>query len=205
MNTLEAEGVTYTPTLEDRLWLLRAVSAEGPPKDIVAQTLINGFMWARSRKRYSLTLSSWVRAYAQPVNPRWFVDGDLFRKKLLSLSDPHDIECETRRAELRRKHSAKVRFDRQTTDAVDFALSSRPKLPTATDYAAHYVAKDPAWQSCSDATVGQNRFWTRPAAIGWAGYSLIKFAAKPSGNGTPGTGGIVAILLFALVIASVKT
>ena len=39
----------YRVTPADRLWLLRAVAREGEPRARVAQTLVNRFVWLRSR------------------------------------------------------------------------------------------------------------------------------------------------------------
>lgn len=201
MSTLIAEGTTYTPTDEDRLWLMRAVAAEGPPHEIVAETLVNGFMWARSKKRYPSSLATWVRAYAQPVNPMWFETGRMFQRSILKLDNAFDIDCKRKIAKQREVYSARIRFDARTRGAVKRALESTPKLPQATDYAAHYVEKPGKWEACTDPSPGFNRFWTRPAALGWRGYTVVQSIADAGSSGPTGAGGGVVLLLIALAFA----
>lgn len=201
MSTLIAEGTTYTPTDEDRLWLMRAVAAEGPPHEIVAETLVNGFMWARSKKRYPASLATWVRAYAQPVNPLWFASGRLFQASLLDLDSEFEKKCAIERAKSREVKSARLRFDARTRAAVKSALESSPRFPNATDYAAHHVERKGKWESCTDPQPGENRFWTRPAAIGWTGYTVVQSIADAGSSGPTGAGGGAVLLFIALAFA----
>jgi len=71
-STKRSGEVHYVLTAADFLDLARAVEYEGPPKLGVAWTLIQRFAYL-----YPVypTLSKFVKAYSQPVNPRWFPSG----------------------------------------------------------------------------------------------------------------------------------
>lgn len=64
----------YQVTPADRLTLIRSVWKEGKPYTEVAFTLLQrfGFLYPTYK-----SLSSFIRAYSQPINPRWFPNGDL--------------------------------------------------------------------------------------------------------------------------------
>ena len=135
-------GYSLAWTDEDRLWLLRAVEAEGEPRPLVAQTLVNRFawLWDTTPAKY-LTLTELVRAYAQPVNPAWFPDGKAYLQTLPKL--PEDQRAPAlARAHARREHSARTRFSPGTVAAVDQALYGPITLPMgALHFAAPSVAR----------------------------------------------------------------
>jgi hypothetical protein len=188
MRTIVAAHVEYVPTSEDKLWLHRAVDAEGEPRGQVAETLINGFMWARSELDYPKSLTAWIRSYAQPVNPRWFPHGDLFQHQYDRAKDDDERAELMRRAIVREEvHSRRLAFGSKTRLAVQHALTHAPVLPGATDYAAPSLVRPSPWVALTEPTPGRNRFWTRPGAIGWAGYRIGTAAAS---------GGIVALALI---------
>lgn len=182
---LGSDGVEYLPTATDRLWLARAVEAEGEPKARVAETLVNGFMWARSELGYERPLATWIRSYSQPVNPRWFVRGDLHLDRVhRARSDAEAAEL-TRHALIRETvHATRLSFRPDTQAAVEGALAHAPELPSATDFAASFnadgqeIRKSPPWKPVTAAMKGRNRFWTRPAALGWAGYRVSDVAVN---------------------------
>ena len=174
---LIAGTMTYEPTPDDVLWLLRAVAAEGPPQDRVAETLINGFMWARSEGLWGSkrSLADWVRAYAQPVNPLWYPGGDKVRESIEAT--PHLEVDILRKAAVRRDvHSTRTAFTESTRNAVMQALQREPAYRGATDYAAPWVAKPAPWLAITESKPGENRFWQRPSARGWSGY-LVRNSA----------------------------
>ena len=123
---------------DDRLWLLRAVEAEGEPRDLVAQTLVNRWCWLWDEMPGKYTeLHELVRAYAQPVNPAWFPMGKLHLKRLETLQGDQ-ASSEVRRAELRRDvHSTRTHFSSNTIAAVDQALRGPIVIPAG---ALHYAA-----------------------------------------------------------------
>lgn len=176
---------SYTPTAEDRLWLARAVAAEGRPYVGVARALVNLFMMQRSatslRAGSSQTLASLVRAYAQPVNPRWFVDGDLYQAHART-----SLEAEQAR---KREHvySTRTAFTPDVTAAVELALST-PFQSDVTDYAVPSLdATSKGYIARGEIVKGENRFWTRNRF--WTGYL------------TTGAAGSVAVVLLAVVTA----
>jgi hypothetical protein len=63
----------YTISNKDKLDLTRAVAKEGKQPEAVTWALLQRFAWLYPT--FS-TLSDLVKAYAQPINPRWFPNGD---------------------------------------------------------------------------------------------------------------------------------
>jgi hypothetical protein len=166
---LKSSGVRpYEPTAEDRVWLSRAVAAEGEPKEQVARALVNLFMLQR-QKGNPRTLTQLVRAYAQPVNPAWYPDGERY------LSAPR-TEVE-RRAAVRRRDvlSTRMVFGPDVRRAVLLALET-PFTSDVTDYAAPSIdGAAKGYAPRSDPKLGENRFWSR--APGWAGYAVASAGA----------------------------
>lgn len=70
---------TYRMTDEDTLVLAQAIAHEGRPRDGVVWCLIQRFCWLFPIYR---TLSRFLRAYVQPINPKWFPGGKLHRREL---------------------------------------------------------------------------------------------------------------------------
>lgn len=170
MTTLVTNKASYEPTADDSLWLLRAVEAEGEPRSLVAASLVSGFMFARERG-LEWPLARYIRAYSQPVNPRWFLDGDLYKARVAKEADSG------KRADLHKlavarefQHSKRAFFSDETREAAQRALSSTPAIPDATDFAAWWVEKAPPWEARTAAVPNTNRLWARPGASGWGGY-----------------------------------
>jgi hypothetical protein len=93
----------YSATDDDALWLARAVAHEGSPMDAVAWALVQRF--ALLYPTYP-TVAALVKAYAQPINPRWFPHGDLHAKRLRQLaSDPRRQADELARARRREQYA----------------------------------------------------------------------------------------------------
>jgi len=183
MRLLGKNGIEYVPSTTDRLWLARAVEAEGAPRGDVASTLINGFIWARSERGYAAPLWQWVRSYSQPVNPAWFQHGAEHLKRLNGATETERNRLISLALVRESIHSTRVHFSGDTRAAVEFALSHPPILTEATDFAAPFRAdgtefiRPPPWRPLTPAVRGRNRFWVRPAAIGWAGYRVAELAS----------------------------
>lgn len=187
-------GKTYAPTADDELWLKRAVEAEGPNAHQVARALVNGFGFVFASGTYATaypTLAHFVRAYAQPINPRWFPEGDLFLKSVGGAPTAADIAKAARRRDM---HATRNTFSADTIDAVREALST--SYPSdVTDYAAPTLdASKKGMVARSEATPGVNRLWTRKA--GWPGYAV-------DGAVSGGLGTLLALAL-ALYLATRK-
>lgn len=186
---LRFSGGSYAVTSDDKLWLLRAVQAEGPPQAQVARALVNGFAWARGNGRFAGSLASWVRAYAQPVNPRWYVGGARFRAAY-AVAPAEEQPVLLRLAQRREsEHSTRVDFTPDVQEAVREALES-PWASDVTDYAAPTLdASRKGYVARSVPRKGENRFWTR--AVGWTGYIATEGGAAVGGAG-------VALAMLAL-------
>jgi len=97
--------VEYDADNTDALKLAQAVAREGQPYDAVAWTLVQRF--ALIFPKYP-TLAKFVEAYAQPVNPRWFPDGDLHIRRMKQLEGNQKKQAdEQRRASNRRGYADK--------------------------------------------------------------------------------------------------
>ncbi len=175
-SVLSFAGRRYVVTSEDILWLTRAVEKEchddGQVLDEnrVAQCLVNCFCLEATKGTYS-SLTKFVQAYAQPVNPRWFPEGDLFKR--WHTKDPGKYKMSD--AVLRRdKHSKRTDFGWEACQAVDRALFEGPlDIPAnATDYAAAWLDASKKYVALTAPVKGLNRLWTR--AEGWTGYSVVK-------------------------------
>jgi hypothetical protein len=178
MTTIICGSRRYEVTDEDRLWLLRAVEAEGPIEQQVAQTLVNCFAYLHSRKPKSCPTLTWlIRNYAQPLNPRWYPDGDLFAK--WHARDPRKYTL--LQAQGRLAKSRKTAFLAGTRVAVDGALTAGPvDIPAnCTDYAARHIDASHKYREVTPKGHPKyaNRLWTR--APGWAGYR-VEAETKPA-------------------------
>lgn len=162
----------YTVTPEDELWLLRAVEAEGPVEQQVAQTLVNCFAYLHSRKPKSCPTLTWlIRNYAQPLNPRWYPDGDLFKR--WNARDP--VKYSLLAAQSRLAKSKRTNFLAGTRVAVKKALTVGPvDIPSnCTDYAAARIDASRKYREVTPKKHPKyaNRLWTR--APDWPGYRVI--------------------------------
>lgn len=161
----------YVVTDEDVLWLKRAVLREGAVMAQVAQCLVNGFAAFHSTKPKSTpTLTWWVRAYAQPVNPRWFPEGKIFQKWHARDPKRYPLAVAKKRRDV---YSTKMHFNQDTLDAVERALTEGPVdiPPNATDYAASWIDSSRRMTALTKPRKGVNRLWTRKP--GWGGYQVV--------------------------------
>jgi hypothetical protein len=170
----------YTITPDDSIWLARAVEAEGPIQAQVAAALVNGFCFVRSRG-YTKSLTQFIRAYSQPINPRWFTTGDLFVASLESKTPSERAEASKAAERRERLHSARIAFSPGTQAAVSDALNGRTGIPpSATDYAAPNAdASGKGYTAITEKMPGVNRLWARPGAETWAGYLVDATDAWP--------------------------
>lgn len=157
-------------TAEDRLWLLRAVQVEGPSLAQVSQVLVNCFAYLHSRRPQLCPSLVWlVRSYAQPVNPAWFPEGNIFAKWHARDPVAYPLSAAVRRRDL---HSVRTTFDPPVSAAVERALTlglvDVPK--NATDYAAAWIDASHKYKALTAKERGRNRLWTR--APEWAGYRV---------------------------------
>lgn len=188
----------YQPTTRDRLWLLRAVEAEGPVRRQVAQALVNRFTFLGDTYP---TLADFVRAYAQPVNPRWHPGGDKYRAAMARAET--DEQKRKLRAQAQRRLAASTRtaFRDETKEAVDRALTRGPvdlPSPDVTDYGASWLDSSSYLEARTGARPGVNRLWS--ARPGWPGYRV---KVHP-GVVAPGEDSAPLLLALGLVIIAVS-
>lgn len=163
-------------TAEDRLWLLRAVQAEGEPRQQVAVALVNLYALSSARGGPFPSLSALVRAYAQPVNPRWFDGGDLLAAAMQRAPEHERAKMLAQGKKRRLVHATRTTFDASTHDAVNSALRGE-HATDVTDYAAPSIdATKKGYEPRSAAEAGKNRLWTR--SPGWAGYVVAGAASN---------------------------
>lgn len=67
----------YTVTPTDEGWFIRALWREGKPATAVGFTLLQRFALIASTGRKYATLTDFLRAFCQPINPAWFPGGKL--------------------------------------------------------------------------------------------------------------------------------
>lgn len=131
---------TYPISDIDRLDLTRAVAREGNPADAVTWSLLQRFAWLFPAYK---TLSDFVRSYAQPINPRWFPEGDKHLSYVASLKKQRKVS-EIREAEERARNRieyAKANYSNipsEYTELVLDVLGNKVKNPVPGG--VHYIA-----------------------------------------------------------------
>lgn len=169
-----ANSAPYQVTEADALWLARAVAGEGRPERWVAQALVNRFMWLRCRKPRDLypRLSTFVCAYAQPVNPRWMRGGARW-DRAYNLADTAGRRRLEAAHDRRQKHRQRTEFPGEVLEAVRAALCEGivdlPR-PTVTDYAAHTVVGHDGLELVTEGRRGLNQFYAPRHHQNWPGY-----------------------------------
>lgn len=101
--TWQDKPFQYTLSQADVLELARAVSLEGKPQSAVLWTLLQRFAMLRARGQ-ATDLATFIRAYAQPLNPLWFSDGPKFQEHyamLMKAGKKSEAAIEKKRAETR--------------------------------------------------------------------------------------------------------
>lgn len=198
-------ALSWSP--DDALWLRRAVEREGEPRDWVAQALVNRWAVLRDRGRTEYpTLASFVRAYAQPVNPRWFPAGDLHLEQLdahASRGAAHRADMIARAERRENEYSRATIFSPQTVAAADRALTGPLTLPPGvTDYAADTASARTRHGTPTQAKQGENAFWSpHPGKL----YSIpADLPAHPAGRmlrtaGVHAGFGMIALLSIAAI------
>jgi len=180
--TLTFSGLSYEPTGEDVLTLLRAVEGEVSPgatqnqKGIdamrVAETLTNRFCYLRGRKPempLTCSLATFVRGYAQPLSPRWAdAEGPACQA--------HPERCTEAQMARRLEHRARTGFEFHTVHAVRMALREGHTL---TPWASVHFAKSGIRMSPEMIRITQDEekmntlFATPDSMLHWDGYRVV--------------------------------
>jgi hypothetical protein len=138
------EGKAYSLPLstQDVLQLARAVNAEGYPQNGVAWALVQRAAWLKT-KGIEISLGRLVQQYAQPLNPRWFPEGDLHQKQvagLVATGKLDEAKAENRAADTRKTKAGASWADLSpsTHEVIREVLSGKDASPVVG--AVHYWA-----------------------------------------------------------------
>jgi hypothetical protein len=142
----DGKSNSYTVTPTDRDWFIRCLWREGAPAETVGHVLLQRFALLTSQGAKYATLTDFLRAYCQPVNPRWFPGGDkseAFIKRATNRGDAAAVERERERAKQRVTFastpiaSIKPEFI-QLADKILYGRSSSP-APAATHFTMSFA------------------------------------------------------------------
>lgn len=191
----------------DLLWLRRAVAHEGEPRRLVAQVLLNRWAWGYDHAHGPWQhLRDLVRAYSQPVNPRWYPEGDLLRRKVAELTRAGELDQAReamRRATLRRdNYQYQTAFAPEVEAAVRSAVLGPITLPPG---AVHFAARTPRRFPVAIAErPGANGFYRDPEGRGsddlYQPASGLEWANPPAWAAIPSVGrpssvfGLIALM-----------
>lgn len=106
----------YSLTDSDILQLMRATYKEGSQKEAVAYTLLNRFAWLYPQGTYK-NLSSFISAYAQPINPKWFLNGSAYLAKIKVIKNKYSGS----ELKARLDYEAKVAAQRKVNAELDIS------------------------------------------------------------------------------------
>lgn len=146
--TFKDKPYSYTVTPEDRLWWVRAIWREGAPQIAVGHTLLQRFTYLYSTGGPYRTLTSFLRAYCQPINPAWLPGGKLSEAKIKRLTKSGDVagaSAERARAAKRAVYSntplsqIPVRY-REIADAILAGATESP-IPQAMHFTSSFAAR----------------------------------------------------------------
>jgi hypothetical protein len=124
--TKKGAEIRYVLTNNDYLTLARSVEFEGPPKVAVAWTLIQRFAYLYPT--YT-SLAEFIKAYSQPINPRWFPTGQEHLALYSLLKQKNDL-------------IGAAREDMQAKRRVTFAATPMASIRPDTIAAIHKVFTD---------------------------------------------------------------
>ncbi len=163
-------GGSYRVTPSDRLWILRAVQAESNKPDDrrrVAETLLNRFVFLKSRGSTAYpTLTAFVRAYAQPINPKW-------ASQSTAKCRTNPRRCTDAMIAKRREARTQTQFSDSTVTAVRGALTRG--ITSVASSSVHYAAPGVGAAGKIRLTPdrqGYNTFYAVSGSRNWSGYSI---------------------------------
>ena len=182
-----ADGWQYQLTASDLDWLSREIANEGGNDTAT--------LWTMAQRLYALrahfsSMTSMIRAFSQPINPRWLAGGDL--------CVAHPAQCTA--AQQAKRASAQ---DPSTSYPVKLAFVQQwaaGQVPNNVPRAIDFRACDAAAQQLVDTGAvtivlsAGNCYMARDGSEQWpANFIRVAGAGEASGGG--GAGAIVAFLL----------
>ena len=142
------KAYSYTVTPEDHLWWVRSIWREGAPQIAVGHTLLQRFTYLYSTGGPYRTLTDFLRAYCQPINPAWLPGGRLSEakiKRLLAKGDQTGASAERARAAQRASYTntplSKIPGKyREVADAILAGATESP-IPQAMHFTSSFAAR----------------------------------------------------------------
>lgn len=122
----------------DRLTLIRSVWREGRPQNAVAFTLLQRFTYIYPSYR---SLADFIKAYSQPINPRWFPTGDKHLSTIAALkakNQTSEVKAKIAQLEARARRrpiyaaTPENEIPKAIIDLVDSILAGNVKSPVPT-------------------------------------------------------------------------
>lgn len=158
------DGWSYTITDEDLLWMARAAEGEGDPEYVIwswLQRYAGGETGEGNFRSYP-SLTALVRAHSQPVNPKWYRDGEFCRPGGIHEHDDGCVESRLlKRDSLKNKPYEAIRANvRAAIDALRRNALPNP-VPRSIDFADTAVAT--AYVSRNASRNGAQITYTGPA------------------------------------------
>lgn len=176
-------------TEEDILWLMRAVVGEGGEPATVIWALASRWAFLRLWRRtingrpaaeVYPTFTSFIRAYSQPVSPRWLADGDKCRGRRSGACSPARVR---RREALQSMPMENIPYDK-ALPVVRFFQGRLPnEYPSVTDFhAARSLAEARAMARRRRdlvyvGLVRGNALFANPATVDWSD-GVVRVAAS---------------------------
>lgn len=200
MGAIKQGGWSYTLTAADKLWAARMVEGEGPLEDApaVLWTMTQLFAPAGQRAKYGgmryRTFADLIRAYSQPINPRWAPSGDMCspggRGYATNACSVSRLE---RRAELARAPYSSLDPAKRAVVERWFKGNLPNPVPGAIEFAApnvsrSFLASHPGWSKMR--TPGLANWYLVPPRVG------PRVAIAAGGAGLLLLGGGVALAWF---------
>ncbi len=166
----------YALTPEDRLWWVRAIWREGAPQIAVGHTLLQRFAYLYSTGGPHRTLTAFLRAYCQPINPAWFPNGKLSKarvRRLLKQGDTEGAKTERERAKSRVVYASTplAAIPARYREIAEQILSGATRSPVPD--ALHFTS--------SFATRGDSEAVAREKATSYAQSRNLKIVPIPEG------------------------
>jgi len=137
----------YAVTDDDRAWFIRALWREGKPALAVGHTLLQRFALNYSTGKNYASLTAFVRAYSQPLNPAWLPGAKLseaFISRAEKANNTASADDERRRAANRVIYCSTpvTQVPKEYRDLADRILTGKTvsPVPTATHFTMSFAA-----------------------------------------------------------------
>ncbi len=198
------EGARYTLTERDLVWAARMVVGEGATDGpAVLWAMTQRFMLPQVRRRFR-TFSSFIRAYSQPINPRWTRGGEFCRPggrfSRTRLCRPEVLDRRDRVARLR--SSEIPRSVREVVRRWSQARLPNP-VPRTTDFASREIRARPVFVLTF---AKRNLFYgLRGVTERWGPNQVVIRLGRRVASAVPAVGGflvVAAIVSGAIWLAS---